>query len=151
MNKKYEIKIPVSMYIQLVGSIIITLLMLRLVIQTSDYTSVLFILIVFCILLQVVTMFVLMTRILSGNSDLEITKNSIKLNHIEVRIQEIEKIIIQGYFIQSIGIKQFGKRLVSNKLHFRFRNNEEVNINEIKQWANKHGIEVTNKKIYRWI
>src|SRR5690606_3065530 len=94
---------------------------------------------------------VLMTKILRNTNELIITKNEIKINCKKVSIKEIEKIIIQGYFVQSIGIKRYGNKFISTGLHFRFRNNEETVIKELKQWATLNGIEVTNGKIYRWI
>jgi autotransporter translocation and assembly factor TamB len=150
LNKKYDIKLPVSTYIQMISCILVTLFLLKLML--SHISSVLFVITLLCILLQVGAIFVLLTRILRKNNELEITKNKIKINHIEVPIEEIERIIIQGYFVQSIGIKQYGRRLVSIDLHFRFKNNEEINnIEELKQWANMSGIKVTSGKIYRWI
>ncbi|MED5016779.1 hypothetical protein P9847_05610 [Paenibacillus chibensis] len=150
MNKKYEIKLPVSTYIQMISCILVTLFLLKLML--SHISSVLFVITLLCILLQVGAIFVLLTRILRKNNELEITKNKIKINHIEVPIEEIERIIIQGYFVQSIGIKQYERRVVSIDLHFRFKNNEEINnIEELKQWANMSGIKVTSGKIFRWI
>ncbi|GAK40918.1 hypothetical protein TCA2_3409 [Paenibacillus sp. TCA20] len=93
----------------------------------------------------------LLKRILRNNNELEITENKIKINHIEVPIQKIEKIIIQGYFVQSIGIKLYRRKLVSMNLHFRFKNDEEMNIEELEQWASTKRIKVTSGKIYRWI
>ncbi len=63
----------------------------------------------------------------------------------------IEKIIIQGYFIQSIGIKLYGKKYISNDLHFRFKYDEEKNVEDLKEWADKNGINVTAGRIKRWI
>ncbi|MEC0090621.1 hypothetical protein [Paenibacillus macquariensis] len=148
MNKKYEIKLPKSGYIQVISTILITFLLL-LVLRKDDFLSVFFAIILFlCILLQVV---MLLKKILRKSNELEITENTIKINHIEVPIEKIEKIIIQGYFVQSIGIKLYGRKFISMDLHFRFNNNEDVNIEELKQWASINRIKVTSGKIYRWI
>lgn len=88
---------------------------------------------------------------LRKNNELEIAENKIKINQTEISIQKIEKIIIEGYFVQSIGIKLYGSKLVSIDLHFRFKNNEEIHIEELKQWAKKNKIKVTSGKIFRWI
>lgn len=112
MNKKYEIKLPVSTYIQMISCILVTLFLLKL--MRSHISSVLFVITLLCILLQVGAIFVLLTRILRKNNELEITKNKIKINHIEVPIEEIERIIIQGYFVQSIGIKQIWEKVSFN-------------------------------------
>lgn len=92
-----------------------------------------------------------MKRILRKNNELVITENTIRLNQAEVPIQKIEKIIIEGYFVQSLGIKLYGRKLVSMDFHFRFKNNEEINIEELKRWANMNRIKVTSGKIIRWI
>lgn len=150
MNKMYDIKLPVSIYIQMISYMIITLLMLKLLFISNSI--VLVVILLLCILLQVGAIIVLMTKILRNTNELIITKNEIKINRKKkVSIKEIEKIIIQGYFVLSIGIKRYGNKFISTGLHFRFRNNEETVIKELKQWATLNGIEVTNGKIYRWI
>lgn len=145
----YEIKLPLSIYIQMISYMIVTLLMLKLLFISNSI--VLVVILLLCILLQVGAIIVLMTKILRNTNELVITKNEIKINRKEVSIKEIEKIIIQGYFVQSIGIKRYGNKFILTGLHFRFRNNEETGIKELKQWATLNGIEVTNGKIYRWI
>ncbi|OAB40376.1 hypothetical protein [Paenibacillus antarcticus] len=148
MNKKYEIKLPKSRYIQVISSILITFLLLF-VLRKDDFLSVFFaIILISCTLLQVV---LLLKKSLRKSNEFEITENTIKINHIEVPIEKIEKIIIQGYFIQSVGIKLYGRKLISMDLHFRFNNNEDANIEELKQWASINRIKVTSGKIYRWI
>lgn len=83
--------------------------------------------------------------------EIEITENGLKTKKSELQINKIEKLIIQGYFIQSIGIKQIGKRFVSTKLHFRFKHNSELQIREWEQWAEENGIKVVKGTIYTWI
>ena len=132
----------------MIYSILITFLLL-LVLRKDDFLSVFFVIILFLFSLLHVVM--LLKKILRKSNELEITENTIKINHVEVPRQKIEKIIIQGYFVQSIGIKLYERKLVSMDLHFRFKNNEEVNIEELKQWASMNKIKVTSGKIYRWI
>jgi len=118
----------------------------------SNSSSALIVIILLCtILLQLVAIFVLLKRIFRKNNELEITKNILKINHKELPIQEIEKIIIQGYFVQSIGIKLYERKYISINYFFRFKNNEEVNIGELKQWASMNGIKVISGKITLWI
>lgn len=151
MNAKYEIKLPVSIYIQVV-SILITLSQLRLLLRMSNSTSALLVIILICtILLLLVAMFVLLKRIFRKSNELEITQDILKINHKELRIQEIEKIIIQGYFVESIGIKLYGRKYISIDYFFRFKHKEEVNIEEFKQWAIMNGIKVISGKIKIWI
>lgn len=148
MNKRYEIKVPRSSYVQMCGSMLTTYLLL-LILQKDDFLSVFFIMVLLVAnLIQVV---MLLERNLRRNNDLEITEHTLKIDNREVPMHKIEKIIVQGYFIPSIGIKLSGRKLVSMNLHFRFKNNEEKNVEELIQWANMNKIKVTNGKIYRWI
>ena len=128
------------------------MLLLCSLLRMSNSSSALIVIILLCtILLQLVAIFVLLKRIFRKNNELEITKNILKINHKELPIQEIEKIIIQGYFVQSIGIKLYERKYISINYFFRFKNNEEVNIGELKQWASMNGIKVISGKITLWI
>jgi energy-coupling factor transporter transmembrane protein EcfT len=152
MNKKYETQLPVSMYIQMISSIIITLLLLVFELKLIESLSVFHIIILLlCIIFQVVIMAISLKRVLKKYKGIEINEHRITINNIEIPIHEIEKIIIEGYFIQSVGIKLYGKRLVPADFHFKFKFNQEDNIKELKQWAIINGIKITNGKIYRWI
>lgn len=81
----------------------------------------------------------------------KLTPNKIRINRKEVSKEDIEKIIIDDSFTQSIGIKRYGNRLISMDLHFRFKNKEETNLEELTVWARVNGIAVTRGKIFRWI
>ena len=148
MNKRYKIKVPRSSYVQMFGAMLTTYLLL-VILQNDDVLSVFFIIILLAASLVQVVM--LVKRNLSRNQDLEITEHTIKINNKEVPIHKIEKIIIQGYFIPSIGIKLSGRTFVAMHLHFRFKHDEERNVEELKHWANMNKIKVTNGTIYRWI
>ncbi|KOR90269.1 hypothetical protein [Paenibacillus solani] len=148
MNKKYEIKFPNSRYVQLICSIIITFLLIH-VIRIDDLLSVINVAILLLVCLVQVVM--LLKRILRKDNELVITESTIRLNQVEVPIHKIEKIIIEGYFIQSVGIKLYGRKLISIDFHFRFKENEDINIKELKQWANMNNIQVASGKIFRWI
>ena len=148
MNNKYDIKIPKSGYIQVISSfLIIGLLCLQL--RKEDFISIFVVSIL--IISSLVQLVLLLSKSLRKMSELETTENTIRINQIEVPIHKIEKIIIQGYFIQSVGIKLYGRKLVSMNLHFKFKDNEEGNTKELKQWASMKGIKVTSGRIYRWI
>lgn len=148
MYKKYEIKYPRSEYVQVIISILITSILIQ-VLRIDDLLSV--ICVVILLLGNLIRVVMLLKRILRKNKELEITENTIRLNQVELPIQKIEKIIIEGYFVQSIGFKLYGRKLVSMDFHFRFKNNEEINIEELKQWANRNRIKVTSGRIFRWI
>jgi len=149
MNQKYEINFPLSMYLQVICYSIVSILMFKLVFIVDSFFLSAFL--SFLILVQVGGIASLITRMLRRNSELEITPNKIRINRKEVSKEDIEKIIIDDSFIQSIGIKRYGKRLIPMDLHFRFRNKEETNLEELTVWARENGIAVTRGKIFRWI
>ena len=152
MNKKYAIKLPLAMYFQVINSFVIMLLLLRLLFRTSDISYILYIFNVLCISLLVILICVnIYGIILNRVRLLDIGTETIKIGNTEVPIKEIEKIIIQGYFVQSVGIKRYRKKLVSSNMHFRFRENEERSVDELKKWAEDNGIAVSNGNIHKWI
>ena len=150
MNKIYKTRIPVSMYAQLIGFTILALNQFRFTLLAADSIFFFVIFMVYFLIITIVIV-VLLIKILRKNNKLEITEDSLKLNNVEVPISRIEKIITQGYFIESLGIKLHGKKYILNDLHFRFKGNEEECIKEFKKWAAQNGIEVTNGRIKRWI
>ncbi len=150
MAKEYQTKPPTSMYFQLISFTLLALIHLSLTLLIKENTL-LFIIYLIINLALVIVMLGLLFKILRKNNQLEIMDGKIKLNNVEVSIDKIEKIIIQGYFIQSLGIKLYGKRFILNDLHFRFKNNEDMNIGDFKKWADKNGITITSGRIYRWL
>ena len=153
MKDKIEIQIPRTVYFHLVTSVVLVLLLLS-GFMFTEFDSVpvfrsLFIMIF--IIIQVVIMIVLLTRIVKKYKDIEFMQHKIKVNDTEVSAQEIEKIIITGYFMQSVGIKLYGRKFVPTKLHFRFKNDEDSNIEALKKWAGKNEVSVAYGKFYTWI
>lgn len=148
MSKKYTIKPPQSNYIQIMAFAIILIAQLQLKIRFDDE---LHILRWFTILLALIVIVIQVYRMIRFEKEIEITTDSIKLKNLEFPINDIEKIIIQGYFIQSIGIKRVGQRFVSARLHFRFKNDEEKQVEEWEKWAQNYGIPVIKGKIYKWL
>ncbi|MCR8656693.1 hypothetical protein [Paenibacillus endoradicis] len=148
MTKKFQTKTPTSMYFQLITFSLLALFHLRLALLIKENTLLFIIHLIFNLALVSVILG-LLAKILMKNNQLEIMDDKIKLNNVEVSIDKIEKIIIQGYFIQSLGIKLYGKKFILNDLHFRFKNNEDMNIEDFKKWADKNGINITSERIKR--
>lgn len=126
MIKTYDIKVPRSNYLQIILFVFLlgNTLRLELLLDSSGsiivnslmwlgITSVLFVIIV---KLHLLTRF---------GKEIVITSDSIKTKNREVLIKDIEKIIVEGYFTQSIGIKRVGEKLVSSDLHFKFKKDEK--------------------------
>lgn len=138
------------MYFQLISFALLALIHLSLTLLIKENTL-LFIIYLLINLAFVIVILGLLFKILRKNNQLEIMDDKIKLNNVEVSNYKIEKIIIQGYFIQSLGIKLYGKRFILNDLHFRFENNEDMNVEDFKKWADHKGIDITSGRIYRWL
>ncbi|URN94232.1 MAG: hypothetical protein NAG76_20795 [Candidatus Pristimantibacillus lignocellulolyticus] len=151
MNKKCEISLPISAYGQPI------IFSIHLVIQLSffiRFDNISFTSNLLNWVIIVLSLSVIIIQLISNagfTKEIEITENGLKTKKLELPINKIEKLIIQGYFIQSIGIKQIGKRFVSTKLHFRFKHNSELQIREWEQWAEENGIKVVKGTIYTWI
>lgn len=112
MNKIHAIKVPSSMYVQVIAYVVLASTQLMLALQTDFLVSLILSIIVYILAA------VLLIKILRKNNQLEITDDQIKSNNVEVQLQKTEKIVIQGYLVQSMGIKLRGKKYIPNDLHF---------------------------------
>lgn len=151
MNKTYEIKIPRSNYLQIIGFNIILISQLMLKLNTNTDSLIMNLLLLFMISLIVIVIIIQLYLIARFGREVVITSYSIKSRNKEVPIKDIEKIIVQGYFIQSIGIKRVGQKLVSSDLHFRFKKDEEKQVDEWTKWAQSNGIPVVQGRIMKWL
>ncbi|MGI2297773.1 hypothetical protein [Paenibacillus sp. GXUN7292] len=153
MKEKIEIQIPGTVYFHLAVSVLLVLLLLSGFMFTEFNSIPVFrsLLVLFLIFVQLTIIIVLLKRILKKYKDIEFMQHKIKVNDTEVSAQEIEKIIISGYFMQSIGIKLYGRKLVPTKLHFKFKNDKEAKIEVLKQWASKNGVSVVYGKFRTWL
>lgn len=151
-SKKFKLKTPTSTYLPIILNFPILLLLLASTFTGRGvYSSIpLPFRAIFTVLLLAVFI-ACGIRVYIQPRHLELTADKMILSHKEVPVSRIDKIIIQGYFVQSIGIKVHGKRLVPSLLHFRFKEDEETHVNELKLWAQEHGIVLKYGKIYRWI
>jgi len=105
----------------------------------------------FMISIIVIVIIVQLYLLVRFSKEVVITPDSIKTKNKEVVIKDIEKIIVQGYFVQSIGIKRVGKKFVSSDLHFRFKYDEEKQVKEWTEWAEHNGIPVVQGRIVKWL
>ncbi|WP_058303118.1 hypothetical protein [Gorillibacterium timonense] len=153
MNKTYAIKLPTSVYIQFACLFLLIAIQLpNLLFWLRNSRPVAPIVISLAVILSLAAVAsVQFFMFLRKNDRLEITENFIRISPMEAPLADIERIIVHGYFFQSIGIKRRGKRFVSFYFHFRFEDNEDEHVKEFLQWAGRNGIEVTHGRIIRWI
>jgi len=151
MNKTYDIKIPRSNYLQIIAFIVILISQLMLKLNTNIDSLIMNLILLIMISLILIVIIIQLYLLARFGREVMITSDSIKTKNKELPIKDIEKIIIQGYFIQSIGIKRVGQRLISSDLHFRFKNDEEKQVEEWTKWAQHNGIPVVQGRIIKWL
>lgn len=151
-NKKFEIKLPPSLWVPPVVLLpFITyqfVYMLTVFDLSSSFLwisrSVLFVLILGLFITYGI-------RIKLQPRHLEIIEDRIIVGDKEISADQIENMIVQGYFSQVIGIKPHGKRLVPSLLCFKIKGSEEEHTEEIIAWAKQNGIHIKYGRIFRWI
>lgn len=148
----YALKKPVSAYITIVGAVCIILISIYQVFFTKGHNvSLIFSMTWTIILLQIILLLLVGMSILKRPKELEILKHSLRIDDREIHYTDIEKVIVNGYFIQTVGIKLFKKKLVPENFCFRFKENEELRINELKAWSEELHIKISNETIIKWI
>lgn len=147
MDKHYAIKTP-RLFIYF---ILITLQLIILYLFNFGLKSIITIslqsLMVIC---QVVLISAILYRLSLKPKTIHLLNDSIKIYNKEVSISSIDKIILQGYFVQTIGIKPHHKKLIPSYLVFRFKENEEKHIKELREWAVQNNVEVKEGNIQSW-
>lgn len=151
MTKTYDIKVPRSNYLQILAFLVILTSYLIVKLSRSSDSFMFHLIVWFMISLIVIIIIFKLYLIVRFSKEVVITPDSIKTENIEVAIKDIEKIIVQGYFVQSIGIKRVGKKFVSSYLHFRFKYDEEKQVKEWTEWAEHNGIPVVQGRIVKWL
>jgi hypothetical protein len=82
---------------------------------------------------------------------IEMKPEALGIKNSEIPADKIKNIFIKGYFQPVIGIKLKGQMLVSYKHNFRFSEQEDQAIRELKEWADQHHIEVLHRRFKRWL
>ena len=152
-TKGYAIRWPRMMPIQLGGQILIVLLMLVSVLSglvSSSRWLLLFqwFVIAFMLGLTGVQGFRLLRK---PTPELKLSEHGLTIRGRDIPIDQIDRILLDGYFLSSIGIKLRGRRTVPAGLHFRFAGEEDRSTNELKQWARAHEIPISPGRVVRWL
>jgi hypothetical protein len=90
-------------------------------------------------------------RVLKKTTMIYINQDEILVNGRTIQAQEIKVIMKMGYFSPVIGIKPHGKKAVPVKLCFRFSENEDQGIADLKRWAALNEIKMVNKDFMTWL
>lgn len=151
MTKSYEILVPISNYIKFIGLSIILIVFLYVNFKVDSLPNTLIILSWIFSSFAIVLIIIQLRMITRLGQEIEISNNRIKTKSIDISILDIDKIIIEGYYVKNIGIKRVGQRFVSAKLYFRFKNDGERHLKEWEEWAAGHGIKVERGKVKTFI
>ncbi|WP_144029140.1 hypothetical protein [Paenibacillus rigui] len=90
-------------------------------------------------------------RTFKKSSNIEYRPEALIVHGKLIRAEDIEMILINGYFKPILGIKLTEKKIVPINLCFRFIQDEDNAIQELKKWASERNIKVKNKYFVRWI
>lgn len=102
----------------------------------------------FCLIVVIIEI----TRMLMKPFTTHISPELLTVRSKELKPSEIKEIRVQGYFTPLIGIIPIGKRIPPIGLCFRFIEQEDTAIKELKEWASSHNIKVvTHKRVMRWL
>jgi hypothetical protein len=64
---------------------------------------------------------------------------------------DIKVIMTRGYFKPVIGILPHRRRIVPMDLAFRYLNDEDRGVTELKSWAKMNNVKMVNKSFKTWI
>lgn len=151
-NKKFEIKLPPSTWVPLIAQLpFISLMFVSVFRDKGLFTAFPMTVRIFVCVLLLGLFIIYGIRIKLQPRHLEIKGDRIIVGDKEISADQIENMIVQGYFNQVIGIKPRGKRLVPSLLCFKIKGSEEEHTEEIIAWAKQNGIHIKYGRIFRWI
>jgi len=82
---------------------------------------------------------------------LMISRDSLFINDRIVEANEIKMLMVTGYFRPLLGIRPTDKKYVPTNLCFRFLEEEDKGMKELKNWAEQNQIPFLQKGFTRWI
>jgi len=134
------------------GILSICILTFSLSISKPSYVTVFFILVSLALLVELFLLtWAIVCRFITQPKDIQFEDDSLKVFHKEIVADDIQKIIIRGYFFQTIGILPKNKKIVPSHMSFKFTGNEEEGIQELKEWAKQVGVPVEHGSYVSWI
>lgn len=82
---------------------------------------------------------------------LQLYPDSLCINSRTMRAEDIKVILTEGYFKPVIGILPQGRKLTPVDMVFRFSEDEDNGIADLKEWAQRNQVKMVNKTIKTWI
>lgn len=70
----------------------------------------------------------------------------------QVDVNQVDEIVIQGYWRPVIGIRLKGNRMVSAQFCYRYMEEEESHaLKALYEWAHRNHVNINNRPFIRWI
>ncbi|OAB37077.1 hypothetical protein PMSD_09745 [Paenibacillus macquariensis subsp. defensor] len=82
---------------------------------------------------------------------LMISRDSLFINDRIVEANEIKMLMVMGYFRPVLGIRPTNKRYVPTYLCFRFLEEEDQGMKELRNWADQNQIPFLQKGFTKWM
>lgn len=103
------------------------------------------------ILIYTILLVIFIYRKSAKPTDLLISKDSLFINDRIVEANEIKMLMIMGYFRPVLGIRPTDKKYVPTYFCFRFLEEEDKGMKELKNWAERNQIPVLLRGFTRWM
>ncbi|OAS22118.1 hypothetical protein A8708_33635 [Paenibacillus oryzisoli] len=147
---KHFVKSP-SRIGTIIGMIAIICSQSILVVRSSDQISVYYASLTVILLCLVALLLALYRTFFKKQTELCLSNDQIILNGIIINSGDIKLIMIKGYFKPVIGILPHRRKIVPLDMVFRYSNDEDKGITELKNWANMNNVKMVNKLFQTWI
>ena len=103
------------------------------------------------ILIYTIWLVIFISRKSMKPTDLLISRDSLSFNDRIVEANEIKMLMVMGYFRPILGIRPTNKKYVPTYLCFRFLEEEDKGMKELKNWAEQNQIPFLLKGFTRWM
>ncbi|MGZ9584473.1 hypothetical protein [Paenibacillus marinisediminis] len=102
-------------------------------------------------IINVIVLLIAGLRTLKKPGDIRLGHNTITLMDRIVPVENIDEIIIQGYWKPVVGIRLKGTKILSSNQCCRFLEREDDALKALRQWANLNQVKISNRPFLRWI
>lgn len=103
------------------------------------------------ILIYSISLVIFIYRKSARPTDLWISRKSLFINNRIVEANEIQMLMVTGYFRPVLGIKPTDKKYVPTYFCFRFMEEEDKGMKELKIWAEQNQIPFLQKGFTKWM
>jgi hypothetical protein len=145
---KHSVKNPsgIGTIIHMIINLIFIIFQLRLLNGKESVTlTILLCVMAACFLWCLGILLVALSRTFKKPTELYLYNEKILLDGCTIQAKEIEVILKNGYFRPIIGIKPYGKKIVPINMSFRFSEDEDRGIADLRNWAEKNNVRMVNK------